>query len=174
MTVAWKAVRLEPGSRAEQKLGCRLKARPYTLILGIVLMSGCGSAPTTPPSSDATTEAWYQETTQQLAAIARDASGAFENHKPDEAAALIQKGQPLMQRLLDVRQPTLAAAEAASDLDDLYGRMLLSNRHYEWAEFLFQKNRSRWKNWNPQTPETARRQKQAETGIEECDRHIGQ
>jgi hypothetical protein len=79
-----------------------------------------------------------------------------------------------MQRLLDVRQPTLGAAEAASDLDDLYGRMLLSNRHYEWAEFLFQKNRSRWKNWNPQTPETARRQKQAEAGIEECDRHIGQ
>jgi hypothetical protein len=79
-----------------------------------------------------------------------------------------------MQRRFDVRQPTLAAAEAASDLDDLYGRMLLSNRHYEWAEFLFQKNRSRWKNWNPQTPETARRQKQAEAGIEECDRYIGQ
>jgi hypothetical protein len=165
---------LEPASGAEQKLGCRLKARPYILILGIAVMSGCGSAPVASTDSDATRQAWYGETTQQLAVIARDASSAFEQHKPDEAAALIQKGQPLMQRLLDVRQPTLGAVEAASDLDDLYGRMLLSNRHYEWAEFLFQKNRSRWKNWNPQTPETARRQKQAEAGIEECDRHIGQ
>jgi hypothetical protein len=138
------------------------------------LLTGCASAPVERSKSDPTQERWYAQTTEQLAAVARDASSAFENHKPDEAAALIERGQPLMKRLLEVRQPTVAAAEAASDLDDLYGRMLLSNRHYEWAEFLFQKNRSRWKNWNPQTGETARRLKQAEAEIEECDGHIGQ
>jgi hypothetical protein len=141
--------------------------------MAVVLLAGCASKPA-PVAQDPTTEAWYGETVAQLAAIARDASAAFENHKPDQAAALIEKGQPLMKKLLDVRQPTLGAAEAASDLDDLYGRMLLSNRHYEWAEFLFQKNRSRWKNWTPQTPETERRRKQAEAAIQECDRHIGE
>ncbi len=141
--------------------------------MAVVLLAGCASKPA-PVAQDPTTEAWYGETVAQLAAIARDASSAFENHKPDQAAALIEKGQPLMKKLLDVRQPTLGAAEAASDLDDLYGRMLLSNRHYEWAEFLFQKNRSRWKNWTPQTPETERRRKQAEAAIQECDRHIGE
>jgi hypothetical protein len=60
--------------------------------------------------------------------------------------------------------------EAASDLDDLYGRMLLSNRHYEWAQFQFQKNLARWKYWKPQTPDTARRMEAAETAIAECDR----
>jgi hypothetical protein len=76
--------------------------------------------------------------------------------------------------VLDVRQPTLAAAEAASDLDDLYARMLFSNRHYEWAEILFQQNRSRWRNWPTKNAETASRLKQAEAAIEECDRHIAQ
>jgi hypothetical protein len=66
----------------------------------------------------------------------------------------------------------LEAAIAASDQDDLYGRMLLSNRHYGWARLLFQKILSRWKHWQPQTPETARLLKQAESAIAECDRHI--
>ena len=74
--------------------------------------------------------------------------------------------------MLAVPNPTFEAAVAASDLDDLYGRMLLSNRHYGWARLQFQKNLSRWKHWQPQTPDTARLMKQAESGIAECDRHI--
>ena len=75
-----------------------------------------------------------------------------------------------MTRLLSVPRPTLAAVEAASGLDDLYGRMLLSNRHYGWARLLFQKNLARWTNWQPQTAETVRRRKLAESQIAECDR----
>jgi hypothetical protein len=77
-----------------------------------------------------------------------------------------------MKRLLSVQRPTLDAAEAASDLDDLYGRMLLANRHYGWARLQFQKNVARWKHWMPQTKETARRLKQAESAIAECDRRL--
>jgi hypothetical protein len=51
--------------------------------------------------------------------------------------------------------------------------MLLSNRHYGWARLQFQQNLSRWKHWTPQTPDTLRRLKEAETAIIECDRHIG-
>jgi hypothetical protein len=60
--------------------------------------------------------------------------------------------------------------EASSDLDDLYGRMLLSNKHYVWAQTFFQKNSARWKYWQPQTPDTDRRLKQAQAAIAECDR----
>jgi hypothetical protein len=127
-----------------------------------------------PVASDPTKEPWYGTTVGELAAVNRAAENAFQNHKPDQAAALIEEGQPLMKRVLNVRQPTLAAAEAASDLNDLYGRMLFSNRHYEWAEILFQQNRSRWKNWPTPSPETARYLKQAEAAIEDCDRHIAQ
>lgn len=102
----------------------------------------------------------------------REANRLFQGGQSDQAAALIEKGEPLMKRLLSVSRPTLAATEAASDLDDLYGRMLLSNRHYGWARLQFQKNLARWKNWKPQTEETARRLKQAESAIAECDRHI--
>jgi len=101
-----------------------------------------------------------------------EAVSSFESGKSDQAAALIEKGQPLVKRLLSVPQPTLEATEAASDLDDLYGRMLLANRHYGWARLLFQKNLARWKHWQPPTAESARRLKQAESAIAECDRHI--
>ncbi len=60
----------------------------------------------------------------------------------------------------------------ASDLDDLYGQMLLSNRNYGWARLFFQKNLARWKTWKPQTPDTAARLKAAQDNIAECDRRI--
>src|ERR1035441_1397285 len=71
------------------------------------------------------------------------------------------QGQPLSLRLLAAPRPTLAAMEAASDLDHLYAAMLLANKNYGWARLAFQKNVSRWKYWRPQTPDTARRLKAA-------------
>ncbi|HEY1755791.1 MAG TPA: hypothetical protein VGG72_10375 [Bryobacteraceae bacterium] len=140
-------------------------------MIAAVLLAGCSSAP--PPNSDAI-PSWYQQTVDQLNESNRSAERFFQDGKPDQAAALIEKGQPLVSRLLNVPKPSLAAVEAAADLDDLYGRMLLSNRHYEWAIEMFQKNRSRWKNWAPQTPESQRRLKLAETEIEDCYRRMGQ
>ena len=139
-------------------------------ILAAALLTGCAPAPA--PQRDATKEAWYGEATQQLAAMNREAESFFESGRSDQAAAMIEKGQPLMSRLLSVPRPTLEATEAASDLDHLYGRMLLANRHYGWARLLFQKNLARWRHWQPQTPESARRLQQAESAIAECDRHI--
>jgi hypothetical protein len=139
-------------------------------ILTAALLTTCESAP--PPQRDSTKEAWYSDTVQQLAAMNREAESSFANGKSDQAAALIEKGQLLMSRLLSVQRPTLEATEAASDLDDLYGRMLLSNRHYGWARLQFQKNLARWRHWQPQTPESARRLEKAKTAIAECDRHL--
>ena len=137
-------------------------------ILAAALLTACEPAPA--PQRDATKEAWYSETVQHLVGMNREARSFFESGKSDQAAALIEKGQPLMSRLLSVPRPTLEATEAASDLDDLYGRMLLANRHYGWARLLFQKNLARWR--QPQTPEAARRLRQAESAIAECDRHL--
>jgi len=142
----------------------------FLIILAAAFFVSCEQAPA--PPRDATKESWYRETVEQLTAMNREANSAFAAGTSDQAAKLIEKGQPLVARLLAVSGPTLEAAVAASDLDDLYGRMLLSNRHYGWARLLFQKNLSRWKHWRPQTPETARLLKQAESGIAECDRHI--
>ena len=139
-------------------------------IFAAAFLASCEQTP--PPPRDATKEPWYRETVEQLTAANREADSAFAAGKSDRAAKLIEKGQPLVARLLAVPNPTLEAAVAASDQDDLYGRMLLSNRHYGWARLLFQKNLSRWKHWQPQTPDTARRVKQAESAIAECDRHI--
>lgn len=139
-------------------------------ILTAALLTACGSAPA--PQRDATKEAWYSETVQKLAGMNREAEGFFESGKSDQAAARIEAGQPLMSRLLSAPRPTLAATEAASDLDDLYGRMLLANRHYGWARLQFQKNLTRWRHWQPQTPEAARRVRQATSAIAECDRHL--
>lgn len=139
-------------------------------ILACGFLTACETAPA--PPRDAVKEAWYTTTVQQLVGMNREAESFFESGKFDQSAALIEKGQPLMSRLLSVPRPTLEATEAASDLDDLYGRMLLANHHYGWARLLFQKNLARWRHWQPQTPEAARRLQQAKSAIAECDRHL--
>ena len=141
-----------------------------TALIAALLIAGCATP--TPPRQVLAEEAWYEDTVQQLSQLNREAEGLLRSGKTDQTAALITKGQPMMTRLLSVQRPTLAALEAASDLDDLYGRMLLSNRHYGWARLLFQKNLARWTNWRPQTEETARRRKLAEAEIADCDRRM--
>jgi hypothetical protein len=140
------------------------------------MLTACAPSPepVAPVQRDPTTERRYGETVAELVAMNREANEFFRKGKSDEAAALIEKGEPLSSRLLSVPQPTLAATEAASDLDQLYGQMLLSNKNYGWARLLFQKNVARWKHWMPQTPETASRLKQAESAIAECDRRISE
>lgn len=145
------------------------------MILAVAL--ACCSPPPPPVSHtkpNPTDAAWYGETVSQLAAMSREAETLLQHNAPDEAAAIITKGQPLIRRLLSVPRPTLAAMEAVSDLDHLYGRMLLGNRHYVWARVLFQKNLTRWTLWTPQTADTVRRAKIARAAIAECDRHVGE
>ena len=146
------------------------------LTLAAVFLGACAPAP--PPvqskKQDPTQETWYAEAIEKLAALNGQAKRAFDAGKFDDASNLILEGEPLEKRLLDVPRPTLPAMEAASDLDQLYGQMLLANRNYGWARLQFQKNRARWKSWQPQTPETARRLKLAEDGIAECDRLMEQ
>ncbi len=142
------------------------------VLAAAIVWTACSPAPVpvAKPTPDLTAEPWYGETTRQLAEMTRDASRLLEQGKPDQAAALITKAQPLEARLLTAARPTLEAMEAASDLDRLYGRMLLSNRHYGWARLAFQKDAVRWKNWRPQTGESLRRFREAQASIAECDR----
>jgi len=143
-----------------------------------VWLAGCAPAPApvAAPNAapDPVTEEWYGAVTAQLAELNRQGEGLLRGGKSDDAAAVITKGQGLAGRLLAAPHPTLAAMEAASDLDQMYGMMLMGNRNYGWARLAFQKNASRWKNWRPQTQESARRLKLARDGIAECDRRMGQ
>ena len=145
-----------------------------TYLLFLVL-AGCSSAPPPvrpEPKPEPTAESWYAPAVDQLAAMARDAADLLKRGRADDAAKIITDAQPLMNRVLAAPHPPLAAVEAASDLDELYGRMLVSNGRYGWARQMFQKNVMRWKNWQPQTPDTARRLKQAQSEIADCDRHL--
>jgi hypothetical protein len=144
--------------------------RTVATIAALILI-GCASAPA---PHDPTQANAYRQNVQELVSMNRQANDFFRAGNGDAAAAVIEKAQPIMKQLLSVSKPSLEAVEAASDLDDLYGRMLLSNRHYAWAQMLFQKNLSRWKHWEPQTEETARRFKQAQDEIAECSRRMEQ
>jgi hypothetical protein len=148
-------------------------------IFSMLLLAGCGGPPAResadrPSGSDPTQDKGYTEAVAQLAALDREAERLWRAGRADEAAAAIVKGQPIAARVLSAPRPTLAAMEAASDLDELYARMLLANRNVGWARMMFQKNVTRWKAWKPRTEETARRLKQAEDGIAECDRRLGE
>jgi hypothetical protein len=141
--------------------------------VAVLLVSGCApQSKVAAPKPDPTREAGYTEAVGQLVSLNQKARDLVQRGRPDDAAAAITEGQPLQARLLAAPQPTLAAMEAVSDLDDLYARMLLSNHNDGWARMLFQKNIVRWKSWPRQTPETARRLEQARQGAAECDRRL--
>ena len=142
--------------------------------VAVLLLAGCGAPPPPAKAVDPTTEAWYGQTVAELAAANREAEADLAVGKRDEAAAAIVRGQGMEKRLLSVSRPTLAAEEAVSDLERLYGRMLLSNRHYGWARLAFQKNLARWRHWVPETPDTIRRREQAEADIAECDHRMAE
>ena len=140
------------------------------LILAAALLWGCSTAPPIDrPKADPTTEASYHRG-GKLVSMDRQAEELLHDGKSDQAAAIISKGQPLLGRLLAAPHPTLAAMEAVSGLDQLYGQLLVRKRYFGAARMLFQKNVTRWKNLEPQTPETARRLKLALDARFECDR----
>ena len=142
---------------------------PALIVLAAILV-GCSDPPPPPKPVDPTTEAGYAQTVTELKSLTAQAEAKFHDGKKDEASNLIQQAEPLQSTVLNVEHPTLAAAIAAADLDSLYGRMLLSSRNYVWAQTLFQKNLARWKHWQPQTDDTARRVKEAQDQIAECER----
>ena len=145
-----------------------------TIALAVLIVDGCGTAPAPAKQAkpDETRTAAYREAVERLGQMTRQAEAAYHAGKSDLAAEIMDQEKPLVRRVLAVPQPTLAATEAASDLDQLYGTMLLANRHYGWAHILFQGNVTRWKHWRPATEETARRLKQAESAVAECDRRL--
>lgn len=142
------------------------------LLASLLTVYSCSKPPESLPPVDETKQEWYGEAVSQAKKMAVEAEAAFRAGKSEEASDLIQEGEKVTARLLKVPHPPVEAVEAASDLDDLYGRMLLSNRHYGWARMVFQRNLARWKNWQPQSEEVIRRRKQAEAGIIECDKNI--
>jgi len=152
-----------------------VRSRPLAFFPILMLVLAACAPPPKPAEkaqADPTKEPSYGETVAQLASLDRDAESLLAAGKHDEAAAVITKAQPLEGRLLAPSHPTLAAMEAAGDLDQLYGRMLMQDGRYGWARLEFQKNATRWKIWQPQTPDTARRLKEAQAAMAECDRHL--
>jgi hypothetical protein len=160
----------------EQKGDAILKTVRLLVIIAAAILAGCALAPppAAPAKIDVTQEAWYDNAVAQLAAMNLQARRLLERGKADDAAAVITAGEPWENRLLSAPHPTLPAMEAVSDLDELYGRMLLMNRNYGWARMMFQKNLARWKSWKPETDEIARRRRAAEAAIAECDRRMAQ
>jgi len=144
--------------------------------LTIVLMAAalcwsCGSAPAPVEApKDPTADAGYAKTVEQLAALTAQAEELFKAGRTDEASVVVQRGQALQARLLAAPRPTLAAMEAASNLDDLYGRMMIANKQYGWARDFFHKNAVRWKAWKPATEDTEKRRQEALARVAECEK----
>ncbi|MBZ5581316.1 MAG: hypothetical protein LAQ30_03770 [Acidobacteriia bacterium] len=139
-----------------------------------LLLTSCASPPPHVPQArpDPTKEPAYTQAVQQLSALNRQAEGLLKAGRSQEAAAAITEGQPLQGRLLAAPRPPLAAMQAASDLDDLYARMLLLNHHDGWARMTYQKDAARWRSWRPRNDDSARYLRRAEEGMAECDRRL--
>ena len=148
--------------------------RLFLTLSALAALTACEPPPkpVEQPKPDPTSQDWYRPATEQLAGLNREAKNLVASGKFDPAGDIIERAQLLELRLLAAPRPTLAAMEAVSDLDDLYGQVLLHNRRFGWARNMFQKNVVRWKTWKPQTPETERRWRLAVSAVAECDRHL--
>jgi hypothetical protein len=62
------------------------------LVLSL-LFAGCSTAPV---PRDVTLESWYRQSVQDLASMNRQAEDFFRAGRGDDAAAVIQKAQPVM------------------------------------------------------------------------------
>ena len=148
------------------------------MILALALFLTACAPPAPPPvekpKPDPVTEEWYGKSVKELAGMNLAAGKLYAAGKLDDAGSVVTKGQELEQRLLAVPRPTLEAMQAASDLDDLYARILMANHNVGWARLVYQKNIVRWTNWKPVTPDTERRAKQAKSGIAECDKRLAE
>ena len=145
------------------------------VLIPVFLLVACSSAPKpAAPLPDPTMEAWYGPMVARVNALRADAQGLVRAGNFDDAAARITEALPLVRQLITVPRPSLAAMEAASDIDDLYEQMWMRNGHLGWARLQFQKNVARWRIWKPQTDETRRRREQAEAAMLECDRRLAQ
>jgi hypothetical protein len=142
------------------------------IVSAFAILLGCTPPEAPQPKPDPAADSAYIQSLDELTSLVRQAQQHWKEGKSDQASALITQAQPLATRALAIPKPPLPALEAASDLDQLYATMLLTNRHYGWARMAFQKDAARWKNRNPQTPDTERRLQAAQRGIAECDRHI--
>lgn len=131
---------------------------------------GSAKAPEPPPPPINSPQ--YDALVAELAGMGREAQRLFAAGKIAESGEVVTKGEALASKVLSVPRPTLAATEAAGDMDHLYGKILSANGKYGWARLQFQKNLVRWKYWQPQTDETARRMREARDAIAECDKHI--
>jgi hypothetical protein len=143
-------------------------------LLLLLTLFGCGSPGSREPRSaapltDPARQPEYLETLARLREINEQAVAHHKAGRREEAAALVTEGQPLSKELLGISKPPLAAMEAASDLDQLYGDLLRENRHYVYARQLYQRNVGRWKHWQPQTEDTIRRLNEAQEAIAVCD-----
>ena len=139
----------------------------------LFLLAACGApAPQKKAPVEPSKESWYQPAIEELrsvnAAIARFADAG----EYDKAARAIIHGQELEAKLLSSSHPPLEAAIAVSDLEDIYGRMMLAQKKYGWARLVFQKNLARWKYWRPITDDSQARMERARQQIIECDRGI--
>jgi hypothetical protein len=147
------------------------------LLLAVFVLPVLACAPTPPRAEpkaapNLTAESWYNPAVDELASLNREAESLLHAERFEDAATKITKGQTVQARLLEATKPTLAAMEAASDLDDLYGRMLMHNGRHGFARSVFQKNVVRWKTWKPQTADSERRWKAALQAVAECDRRL--
>lgn len=138
-----------------------------------LLLVGCSQpAPRSQPQANGAKPSGYDDAVARLASMNKDANALNDQDRQDAAAKVIADAELIANQIQSVPEPDLPALEALTDLDDLYGRMLLKNRHYGEARLLFQKNLARWKFSKVSPEESARRLKQANDEIAECDKHI--
>ena len=142
-------------------------------VLAFLQIVACAPPPERAESTlrrDLSADQGYLDTIQRLSALNRKAAASLESGARDQAAALVKQGLPLSAELLQVNRPTLGAMEAVSDLDHLYGKLLLSKGYPVWARQMFVTNAVRWRQWKPESEDTLRRRREAEKAIAECDR----
>lgn len=143
-------------------------------VLALVVLAGCESRPD--PKQQAGPQIDRSAQRAKLAELEganRQAWEHFRKHERTAAGDIVGRTDALSNNLIGGDPaPSIEIMRAVSDHDELYGRLLMANRHWGHARHIIAKIENRWRLWQPQDDESRKRRQAAIELMRECDRNL--
>lgn len=139
-----------------------------------LLLASCGS-PARPPQAAAPKidRAAQRARLAELENANRAARELFDKGDRTAAGDIVGRTDAMAIALIGGDpSPSIEILRAVSDHDELYGRLLMANRHWGHARHILAKIENRWRLWQPQDDESRQRRAGALALMLECEKRM--
>lgn len=143
-------------------------------LCALALLASCGGdRPPAKPAAPALDRVRQRAQLAELESANRAAWDHYRQGNRTAAGDIVGRTDALSIGLMggDPR-PSIEIMRAVSDHDELYGRLLMANRHWGHARHILAKIENRWRLWQPQDDESRKRRADALVLMRECEQRM--